>query len=59
MIPQILILAIFCINFGYYIGTHGEYEDRPNNFWIRLLDGLLVLGILFWGGFFDILIDKF
>jgi hypothetical protein len=51
MIPRILIL-IFCMVDLLYTAAKHETPYGNYNFWIRLLDTGLLIGLLLWGGFF-------
>lgn len=52
MIPQIILFVIICLNLGIALGKHGK-EKGKFNFWLSLLDSLFILWLLYWGGFFD------
>ena len=54
MIPQIVMLLLLAISTGTYLANHGEPRDTEYNFWVSLLSDAIVLGLLYWGGFFDV-----
>jgi hypothetical protein len=51
MIPQALVLALFCLSLGIVIAKHGQ--PHPNyNAGPAFLSVLMTLALLWWGGFF-------
>lgn len=49
--PQIILLALVALDVGIKVGKHGH--PRPHyNGPLAILDFLLLLAILCWGGFF-------
>lgn len=50
--PQIIFLALTFISSGIYLAKHGEPKTGAYNFGISLLSDAIVLGLLYWGGFF-------
>jgi hypothetical protein len=51
-IPAIIYLVLASI--GMLITAHDHGKPRkPNNFWAGALAQTLVLGLLYWGGFFN------
>jgi len=52
MKAQILYLILTVFGLGITLAKHGEPRD-PYNFWGTLLSTAMLLGILYWGGFFD------
>jgi hypothetical protein len=52
MKAQILYLALLALEFGHTIAKHGQPKGNYNA-GLYFLDGLFVLSILYWGGFFD------
>jgi len=56
MIPQIIFLMILFLRGGISIERHGRERTGKYNFFIDLVSGLVMLSLLFWGGFFDVFI---
>lgn len=48
--PQIIMLIVIFIDLLLAILTHGKRLKL--NFWYKLIDILLYLALLYWGGFF-------
>lgn len=58
MTAQIVLITIVFAQLLLAANQHGK--ERPKaNFWVQLLSELLFLSILYWGGFFDVIINKF
>lgn len=55
MIPQIIYLTLTFIGLLFAANKHGKPRD-DYNFWHLLITGCIVLSLLYWGGFFDVLI---
>ena len=55
MWPQITILFICFVSLLVYAYGHGKPKGKIN-FWIKLCDVAIILGLLYMGGFFDILL---
>ncbi len=57
MWPQILVLGFFLITLGMSIADHGKVKEvkelKPENAWVTLIAKLVVLFVLYQGGFFD------
>jgi len=53
MIPQILLLALMCLNLGLALGKHGQPRGNVN-FGGALIDAVVLTALLWWGGFFDV-----
>ena len=49
-IPQIIFIVIASIEVLVHAIKHGEH--REFNIFVRLIDTALMVGLLFWGGFF-------
>ena len=56
MIPQLLMFAIYCITFTVHATRHGEDYDLEYNVWGRLLAIAISATILYYGGFWDVMI---
>ena len=51
MLPQFILLAMMFVGLGMSMAKHGE-PDKYNG-WASLVTKLILLGLLWWGGFFD------
>ena len=51
-IPQIILLSLYGIVLLIRANTHGQLRTGKYNFWYTLIDVVLVIGLLIWGGFF-------
>ena len=51
-VPQYLYLALWLIGAGAGMVRHGTPKEGKNDFWADLITSLLIMGILYWGGFF-------
>jgi LPXTG-motif cell wall-anchored protein len=51
-IPQILYLGLTLVGLGLIIEKHGKPKTGNENAWVSVITVILVLGLLFWGGFF-------
>ena len=51
-IPQIIILALYCVNIGTHLARHGEPRKDKYNVFYELIGAALGIAILAWGGFF-------
>ena len=54
MVPQIILVGLLAMSTGMYLAKHGEPRDDTYNFWYALLSDAIILGLLYWGGFFDV-----
>ena len=54
MTPQIILIILYAISLGIIITKHGEDKEGKHNFVVTLISNAVVLGILYWGGFFDV-----
>ena len=52
MWPQLIYLGLLILGFGVNIGLHGK-PQKEYNAWTKLVDVIISLSILYWGGFFD------
>jgi len=50
-LPQIIYITLTAISLLLNAYTHGKPRE-DNNFWNALLAGIIVYGLLIWGGFF-------
>ena len=54
MMPQIIILILCQVMLLYAAYMHGKpRKEEKYNFWEALLNMILTLALLYWGGFFD------
>jgi len=49
--PQIIVLVIYFIALLITANKHGQ-ERTAWNFWETLVSAMIMMGLLFWGGFF-------
>ena len=55
MIPQIIFLVLMAMSLGMNLAKDGE--PKKNDTWSfgwSLLANILMFGLLYWGGFFDV-----
>ena len=52
-IPQILILSFYILNLGASLALHGKPQTGKFNFWSTLVVTVMVLALLYWGGFWS------
>lgn len=57
MWPQIILLLLFMLGLGVSLANHGKPRGNEN-VWITLISDVIVLSILWWGGFFNPLFGK-
>ncbi len=51
-LPAIIYLCLSGIGLLLSANQHGK-ERKPENFWSALIAGIIVWGLLYWGGFFS------
>lgn len=51
--PQITIIVLISINLLLVSNLHGQPKKEKYNFWIYLLNSIVLLSILYWGNFFN------
>lgn len=49
---QIILIFLMTISLGMNLSSHGE-PRKPQNGWHSFISYVLVMGLLYWGGFFD------
>lgn len=59
MIPQLIYIALILIGLGIAFAEHGQPKKGKHNAWITVIATIIVLILLFKGGFFDVLINAF
>jgi hypothetical protein len=52
MLPQIIYLCLALLGLGISMAKHGQSKSNYH-FGVDLISSLLVLGLLYWGGFFN------
>ncbi len=55
MIPQIIIIGFSVASFTYSTVKHGQKDNRTYKWYITLIAQIINLLILYWGGFFDVM----
>jgi len=55
MIPQIIFLILLTLSLGLKIGKHNEPREN-HNAWYGLISYILMIFLLWWGGFFNVFI---
>lgn len=50
--PQFTIIVLYAIALLINAYMHGKPKEGNNNFWISLINAILILSILYWGDFF-------
>ena len=50
---QIIIVVLIALDLGVALVMHGKSYPRPINFWRQLFTDAIILGMLYWGGFFS------
>ena len=59
MTPQIIYLLLVLAGLLVRAHEHGNLRKGKHNFWISLISLSLSMYILYWGGFFDVILNKF
>jgi len=52
--PQLIYLLLAAAGFGLELERHGKQKEGKHNAWIGLIAQSIIIGILIWGGFFDV-----
>lgn len=52
-IPQILIIILYAAGLLLYAHDHGKPKEGYTDFWSGLISTCIVMGLLWWGGFFS------
>jgi hypothetical protein len=50
--PQIIFLALTFLALGSSLAKHGEPKNGTYNFGTQLVAEIIIIGLLYWGGFF-------
>lgn len=53
-IPQIIMIIVIGLNLGINLAKNGEPRDGDYSFGIALIGAAIEVGILYWGGFFQL-----
>ena len=54
MLPQIIMIVLLSMDITLGLAFHGK--PRPNyNGWTSLISAIIMVALLYWGGFFDVL----
>jgi hypothetical protein len=51
-IPQLIFLALIVLNLGIVMAKNGQPRSGKHSFVANLIADGLLLGLLYWGGFF-------
>ncbi len=54
MIAAIIILCGLAISLGSDIARHGQPKEGVHNAWVDLIATVIVLGLYYWAGLFDV-----
>ncbi len=57
MIAQLIYIALTLIGLGMAFAKHGEEEKKKYNGWVSLFATIIIWTILWWGGFWDPLMN--
>jgi hypothetical protein len=57
-LPQIIYIALTLIGIGFIASKHGK-PQQPYNFWASLFSTIFIFILLYFGGFFNPLIQLF
>jgi len=57
MLPQIIVLCLLAMSLGISLVKDGEPKNENYSVWTSLLSAVILLGLLFWGGFFGVLFN--
>jgi hypothetical protein len=50
--PQIIVVVLMALGAGLHLAKHGERKDERYNFVSDCIGSCVLLGLLYWGGFF-------
>ncbi|HEX7111395.1 MAG TPA: hypothetical protein VF216_03050 [Mizugakiibacter sp.] len=50
--PQIIYLSLLLLDLGIHLVRDGQRREKPYDFGGELISVCLVVGLLYWGGFF-------
>ena len=52
-LPQIILIGLFAMSLGTSMADHGKPKTGKESFGSSLVAVILMLGLLYWGGFFN------
>jgi len=53
MTPQIIYILLILANLMLISNRHGKEKTGKHNLWIDLVSLALMVGLIYWGGFFN------
>jgi hypothetical protein len=56
ILPQLLLVVLCLLSMGITIEKHGKPREGNENAWFSFISLIIQFVILWWGGFWDILI---
>lgn len=56
MIPQFIYLLLLLVGLCLSANRHGR--EKKENFWTDVISTVVIQALLYWGGFFDPIINK-
>ena len=59
MIYQIIYILLTLVGLFVVANKHGKQKEEKHNFWISLFVSCLIYFLLYKGGFFDVILNKF
>ena len=57
MTPQIIYILLISVSLLLNANLHGKSKEGKHNFWIHLIATVTTSFLLYWGGFFDNIIN--
>lgn len=51
-LPQLIVLFLIVLSLGVSMARHGRKKIGRHSLWWELLDFIMLVGLLYWGGFF-------
>lgn len=51
--PQLIFIALLVLGTGVSLAKHGQPKEGRHNFTLAVLSDAIVIGLLYWGGFFS------
>ena len=52
MTSQLILLGLLVLNISITLAKHGEPQPK-HNFWSTFVSTLIIVGLLYWSGFFN------
>jgi len=53
LLPKLIIISIYVASLTYGFTKHKQLDPKPRNGWHGLISFGLIMGLLYWAGFFD------